>query len=129
MTLHPYPAPPPRPPSFAQLVVRSAPRIDDPRELQTILLTSLRALWGDLETYSHGVEVSRTTFNLDDCGDGESNSGSRSADGIDHLLYVKCPVESVPAVRAALTMVTPPPYMEDAVYCLDVVRVGEVGAG
>jgi hypothetical protein len=128
MTLHPNPSPPPQPPLFAQLAVRSAPRIDDPRELQTILLTSLRPLWGDLETYSHGVEVSRTTLNGDDC-EFSNNGASRSTEGSDHLLYVKCPVETVPAVRAALTMVTPPPYMEAAVYCLDVVRISKDGAG
>jgi hypothetical protein len=123
---HPSAQKPQPRPSFAHLAVRSAPRIDDPRELQTILLTSLRALWGDMETYSHGVEVSRTALLRP--ADGDADGDDESKDGSDHLLFVKCPVESVPAVRAALTMVTPPPYMEDAVYCLDVVRIRKEGA-
>lgn len=125
-----HPQSPPQPPSVAYLAVRSAPRIDDPRELQTILLTSLRALWGDLETHSHGVTVSKGSIpdGCDDDGGGGDYGGSRSVDGTSHLLFVKCPIGSVPAVRAALTMVTPPPYMEGAVYCLDVVSIREEGA-
>jgi hypothetical protein len=42
------------------------------------------------------------------------------------LLLVKCPTESVAAVRAALTMVTPPSYLASTVYRFDVVEVQRI---
>jgi RNase P/RNase MRP subunit POP5 len=87
----------------AELLVQSEPRIDDPRELWTILQTSLKALFGDMEPHSYDLSVTK-----------EDNS---------NLLLVNCRNESVAAVRAALTMATPPPYLESTVYCLDVISI------
>ena len=38
---------------------------------------------------------------------------------------VKCPVKSLGAIRAALTMVTPPPYMEGTSFRFDVVGISD----
>jgi RNase P/RNase MRP subunit POP5 len=90
---------------WSRLTIQSEPKVTDPRELQTILTGSLRALWGDLEPYSCLVEV-------------EENVGLNNA-----MLVVRCPNQMVDQVRAALTLVTPPPYLEGTVYRFDVVNV------
>ena len=87
----------------AKLWVESTPLIHDARELQTILTTSLRALWGQLERYSATVQVESA---IDD-----------------KLQCVQCPAVHVPQVQAALTLVTPPPYLEDTLYRFDVVKI------
>ncbi len=86
---------------YSNLLVRTEPVITDPREMQTILLFSLRALWGTLERHSCQLSVSL-------------------ADGMQR---VTCRTDSVPAVRAALTLVTPPPYLESTIYRFDVLQV------
>ena len=80
--------------------VQSTPRITDPKELHTIVLCSLESLFGKLQSHSIGLKV--------------------TVDGSD--LFVQCRTESTKQVRAALTMVTPPPYLEDTVYCIDVLE-------
>ena len=87
-----------------QLVVETTPTIQDPRELHTILITSLRALWGNLERHSSGLTVTATTRH------------NRL------LLGVACEAADAPHVQAAMTCVTPPPYLEDTLYRLDVVE-------
>ena len=76
---------------WTTLRVQSTPCIQDPKELHTILLCSLESLFGKLQSHSIGLQV--------------------TLDGSD--LLVKCRAESAKQVRAALTMVTPPPYLED----------------
>lgn len=81
--------------------MKSEPHVDDPKELQTILLFSLKSLWGDLEPHSCMLQVEK--------------KGT--------VLVVRCPSESVAAVRAALTLVTPPPYLESTLYRFDVAEI------
>jgi len=95
--------------------------VRDPRELKTILMSSLRSLWGDLEPHSCQLEVDLAPDRAkpDDC-DGVSSSSPP-------LLVVRCPTSSAETVRAALTFVTMPPYYpESDVYLFDVVRTEEV---
>jgi RNase P/RNase MRP subunit POP5 len=87
------------------VVVEATPQVKDPRELFTILTSSLRSLFGDLEPHSCRLTVDR-------------------ADDSQTALVVKCPTESVAAVRASLTMVTPPPYLSATLYRFDVLKVG-----
>jgi RNase P/RNase MRP subunit POP5 len=94
---------------WSRIAVRTQPKIQDPREMKTILTFSLRALWGDLEPHSCVVDV--------------QNDDSTSSEA---LLLVKCPTESVAAVRAALTMVTTPSYLASTVYRFDVVEVKRI---
>jgi hypothetical protein len=93
------------------LLVRSSPVIKDPKELHTILVFSLRHLWGDLESHSCDVLVRKRRNDL-------ANDAS---------LAVHCRSESVPAIRAALTMVTTPPYLDDTLYRFDVLEIQEEG--
>jgi RNase P/RNase MRP subunit POP5 len=101
--------------------VQSAPAIDDPRELQTILVSSLRGLFGDLETHSGRVRVGREEGGPGD-PDGERRPPAKRGEG-GPVLLVRCPIGSVPFVRAALAMATPPPYLDDRPYRIDVLRV------
>ena len=86
--------------NFVRLLVECKPRVKDPREMRTILVSSLRALWGDLETHSYGLVVTSI----------EKESGSSSS----NVLSIQCSPESLDAVRAALTLVTPPPFMMES---------------
>lgn len=90
------------------LLVQSVPVIKDPKELHTILVFSLRSLWGDLESHSGDIRVLK----------------SRQSTDI-FLLEVHCRSESVPAVRSALTLVTTPSYLDDVLYRFDVLDVQE----
>lgn len=94
--------------------VRTAPVVDDPRELQTILTFSLRSLWGDLE--SHSCDLTVEIAPIGDQG-AATNGGA--------LLVVRCRSDSVDAVRSSLTLVTPPPYLEGTVYQFDVIAIQE----
>ena len=98
----------------ARLWVRTFPRIDDPAEMTTILLFSLRGLWGDLEPYSSAVVVKKAP-------DHHGLSLGKNTG----LLIVECPLTQVQAVRAALTLVTPPPYLAETIFQFDVVDVQE----
>lgn len=86
--------------STASFLVQSEPKVEDPREMKTILIFSLRSLWGDLEPHSYSVTVKKE-------GD---------------LMRITCASESLDAVRSAITMVTPPPYLETTIYRFDVVE-------
>jgi len=87
--------------SFSYIYVKTCPKVEDPREMKTILTFSLRSLWGDLEPYSCTMDVQK-----------ESD-----------FLVIKCEKESVNQIRAALTLVTPPPYLENIVYRFDVADI------
>ena len=94
--------------SWSYISVSSEPKVSDPREFKTILTFSLRNLWGDLEPYSCQVKVGKQA------GDEVGN---------DSLLVIQCLSEDVPAVRSALTLVTPPPYLEATIYRFDVIDI------
>jgi RNase P/RNase MRP subunit POP5 len=81
--------------------VKSLPPVQDPREMMTILTFSLRDLYGEFESYSIGIEIVKEQ----------------------ETLIVKCPVQSAKQIRAALTLVTPPLYLEPNHYRFDVVEV------
>jgi RNase P/RNase MRP subunit POP5 len=90
------------------VTVQTTPAVTDPRELVTILTFSLRDLFGDLESHSCRLEV------------------SVAEDSSHRTLDIICLTDSVPAVRAALTMVTPPGYLSSTVYRFDVMKVNKL---
>lgn len=87
---------------WSRMNVMTTPTMADPKELTTILTFSLRDLYGDFEPHSCMLEYSK---------------------GSDETMIIKCPVESVKQVRAALTLVTPPSYIATSHYRFDVVSV------
>ena len=98
---------------IARLTVESSSnddnRVDDPAELATILRSSLRHLFGDLESHSFNLQVV-----IDERKDKSST------------FVVSCLEDSAQAVRAALTWVTPPPYLEMNLYRFDVLSTAIV---
>lgn len=105
--------------TITHIYVRTYPKIADVSEMRTILLFSLRSLWGDLESYSFNIAITKPSI---DCKNEISFLEGKNIG----LLIVECPKESVKAVRAALTLVTPPPYLEENIYQFDVVHLKEV---
>ena len=97
----------------AQIWVASTPWIRDPRELHTILITSLRALWGSWEPYSATLNVQQQRRDNNNSVEQQTSSSC----------IITCPAAHVPQIQAALTLVTPPPYLQDTLYRLDVVQV------
>jgi hypothetical protein len=124
-------------PAFARLSVQTLPPINDPRELETIVISSLRGLWGELEIHSTQLRVSKDEEEEQDDEDDRAANylESQDEDGAavamrrktertgGGLLHVHCPVTSVKAVHAALTLITPPPYLDDQPYRIDVVKI------
>jgi RNase P/RNase MRP subunit POP5 len=72
--------------------------------MTTILTFSLRDLFGDFESHSCATQVTK-----EEEGDG--------------VMIINCPSKSIKEIRAALTLVTPPPYMVDKQYRFDVLDV------
>ncbi|KAG7348736.1 Rpp14/Pop5 family protein [Nitzschia inconspicua] len=88
------------------LGVTCSPKLHDPSEVMTILTTSLKALFGELESYSFGMKVYKH----------KHNNNNNSDDFV-----IECPLESADAIRAALTMPTLPPFLQEGsvYYCFD----------
>lgn len=87
----------------SQIILQSTPQIQDPKEVHTILVNSLRALFGDFENHSCHLTV------------------RKMPDGGSHK--VECRNDSVRFVRAALSMTYEPSFMTEKVYQLDVLKV------
>ncbi len=86
-------------PPFSILKVQTQPALNDARELETIIVTSLRALFGEWEPHSCQVKVKSKEVGL---------------------FHVECSHHSVGAVRAALTMITTPAYLDATIFRFDV---------
>ena len=103
----------------SQLLVRcTSPVIHDPKELHTLVLFSLRHLFGDFESHSFGMIVEYGNIEEDVIDTNDFNN----VDGT-NIFSIRCATESVPAIRASLTIVTPPPFLEDKLYQIDVLKV------
>lgn len=81
----------------------------DPSELHTILVSSIRSLFGELESHSFGMEVKPSL------GLGPDNETH-------HQFTVECQRESVDAIRASLAMPTTPSYVS-TIYRFDVIDI------
>mmetsp|Transcript_29452 Transcript_29452/g.70807 ORF Transcript_29452/g.70807 Transcript_29452/m.70807 type:complete len:128 (+) Transcript_29452:21-404(+) len=90
-----------------RLEILAAPEMNDAREVNTILTASLHALFGDFDGEHHACQAVVT------------NSTAQTPS----TFHIECPKESMSAVRAALSMVTPPPYLYGTVYRFDVKKV------
>mmetsp|Transcript_24393 Transcript_24393/g.39874 ORF Transcript_24393/g.39874 Transcript_24393/m.39874 type:complete len:128 (+) Transcript_24393:393-776(+) len=88
---------------ITRLGVRCTPNIQDPAELTTILLSSLRSLFGELESHSFGMDVKHP-----------SAAQKQKFDFV-----VECHKSSACAIQASLTMMTTPSYLESTVFRFD----------
>ena len=112
-------------PNMSQLVVRCvAPVLRDPKELHTLVLFSLRHLFGDFETHSYGMII-ETCNNEEEVTKDKHTMEMLTDDEINYF-SIRCFTESVPAIRASLTIVTPPPFLEDTIYQIDVIQISSL---
>ena len=84
------------------ILVQSNPPVSDPRELHTILMFSLRSLFGECELHGCVVSVLETR-------------GEKAV--------LQCPHRSVDFVRAALTLCSPPAYLQTTTYQFDCLQI------
>lgn len=94
-------------------LVHTAPAIKDPRELNTIISTSIRSMFGDCQSHATDLLV----LGCRPCSKKYNLSNSNSYEAI-----IKCQTKSLPYVRAALTFPSPPVYLSDTLYCIDFVE-------
>ena len=108
--------------STSKLVVRciSPAQLHDPKELHTLVVFSLRHLYGDFESHSYGMMVK--TYN-DEADTAATYRRPASKSDEANFFVIRCCTESVQAIRASLTIVTPPPFLEDTLYQLDVIKI------
>mmetsp|Transcript_85506 Transcript_85506/g.173463 ORF Transcript_85506/g.173463 Transcript_85506/m.173463 type:complete len:107 (+) Transcript_85506:148-468(+) len=92
-----------------RLGIRCSPLIQDPSEFTTILLSSTRSLFGELECHTSNVEISKVPDALNR----------------DYQFILECDKESVNAIQASLTMATPPPYLLSTTYRFDTIMIDE----
>lgn len=84
------------------MLVAAKPVVSDPRELETIIRSSLKSLFGETEPHGSFVQVLEATR---------------------RYCIVKCSSTSVSATRAALTCPMPPPYLQSTHYRFDVIEI------
>jgi hypothetical protein len=122
---------------MSRLGVRCSPVITDPSEFSTILLLSIRSLFGELESHSIGLNIlknissaSNTTEHDDDNNtqeqqqqDNTNNNNNNNNDNNNYQFIVECPNKSIDAIRASLTMVTTPSYLQSKIYRFDIINV------
>ena len=73
-------------------------------EFNSILISSIRALFGELESHSFGLKVTIADTQRED-----------------FQFVVECQKKSTDAIRASLTMVTPPTFLQSSIYRFDAV--------
>lgn len=106
---------------MSNIIVRCvSPRLNDPKELYTLILFSLRHLFGDFESHSFGmiVEFCNIDKELPLEQSFDKNQGDKQ-----QYFSIRCSSESISAIRASLTIVTPPQFLEDKLYQFDVIKV------
>ena len=109
---------------YSELMVRCvSPRVNDPKELHTLVLFSLRNLFGDFEPHSSGMIVEFCNTKDDRSATDTGQTVDICRDDDEQCFAIRCCTKSVSAIRASLTIVTPPPFLEDALYQFDVLKV------
>ena len=79
---------------------RCKPVINDPKEFQTIMNSSLRALFGEC-CHVHSVTVKKIE---------------------NDTVWIQCPHSCLPSIRSALTWPTPPSHLRDTMYRFDMLE-------
>jgi RNase P/RNase MRP subunit POP5 len=95
-------------------LLHTTPAVRDPRELNTIILTSLRSMFGDCQSHALGLSV----LNCHPCTNDRQNVNTYQA-------IIQCPSKSLPYLRAALTLPFPPSYLQDNIYPIDFIKIDD----
>lgn len=101
----------------AKLTIRTTPAIMDPRQLDSVITASLRALFGDCQPYSCELRVLECRPCPSSGGSSSKSSSSLNSNSYDAVL--ECPVLSVDYIRAALTFSTTPQFLDGEMYRID----------
>jgi RNase P/RNase MRP subunit POP5 len=108
----------------SKLIVRCvSPRMNDPKELHTLILFSLRHLYGDFESHSYGMTVDFYKMEEDRACNDIKHAVDKRRNDEELYFVIRCGTESVSAIRASLTIVTPPAFAEDTLYQFDVIKI------
>jgi predicted alpha/beta superfamily hydrolase len=116
---------------MCRLGVRCSPVITDPSEFSTILLLSIRSLFGELESHSIGLNISSSSNNTDNSNTQEEeqqhqqqdNNNKNNNNNNNYHFRVECHNKSIDTIRASLTMVTAPSYLQSKIYRFDIINV------
>ena len=101
--------------STAKVTIRTTPAIKDPRQLDSVITASLRALFGDCQPYSCELRV----LECRPCSSGSSSKSSSKSSSNSYDAVLECPVSSVDYIRAALTFSTTPQFLDGEMYRID----------
>ena len=96
-------------PSKVRFGIRCSPLIQDPKEFNTILVSSLRSLFGEIECYSANINLSTV-----------DNTEKK-----DYQFIIECDSQSASAIRASLTFATGPSYLARNIYRFDTIWLDE----
>ena len=99
-------------------LIHTTPAIHDPRELNTIINTSVRSMFGDCQSHTIGLSVLK-------CRPSYSSSYEENENNNTYEAIIKCPSKSLPYVRAALTFPLPPSYLQDTLYRIDFIKIDD----
>jgi hypothetical protein len=119
-------------PSSLAVGVRCTPKIQDSGEMMSILISSLRSLFGELEPYSYDIKVEQQQQQQQQLHCDTNNKSDEDANNDFILRYdfiITCRPNknnTVHAIRSALTMATTPSYFEPTnVYRFDTFIIEE----
>mmetsp|Transcript_10280 Transcript_10280/g.13013 ORF Transcript_10280/g.13013 Transcript_10280/m.13013 type:complete len:116 (+) Transcript_10280:82-429(+) len=112
--------------SYSKALLHISPPIYDTRELQTLLLYSLRSLFGDCQSYSEGMNVLQCRRRTSEVP--RTNTSTHSRDGnsdSESEAIIQFPTNILKYIRAACSCVSPPPFLDDTIYRIDFVKCDE----
>jgi hypothetical protein len=104
--------------SVGRILVGCTPVIRDPSEMYTIVVSSIRSLFGELESHSFGMEVKASSSSLSTEMEYSDNDDKSSS----YHFIIECDEQSVDAIRASLTMATTNQFGSNTVYRFDVIE-------
>lgn len=95
---------------MSKVTIRTTPAVKDPRQLESIIIASLRSLFGDCQAYSCELRVL-------ECRPCPSSGSIKFQNSYDAIL--ECPNSSVEHIRAALTFSSTPKFLDGEIYRID----------
>ena len=99
-------------------LIRTSPAISDPKELTTIISTSVRAAFGDCQAHTVGVRIL-------DCRTATAAARRRRNTINTSETILQCPDDALPYIRAALTLPSPPSYFQGSIYTFDFLKIDD----
>mmetsp|Transcript_18884 Transcript_18884/g.28303 ORF Transcript_18884/g.28303 Transcript_18884/m.28303 type:complete len:133 (-) Transcript_18884:372-770(-) len=117
------------------VLIHTTPAIHDPKELNAIIISSLRSMFGECQSYGVGTTVLKcrpcsskreqdiTISESSGSSSAAAAAGSGGGGSSSYEAIVECPSQSLPYLRAALTLPFPPSYLREIMYRFDFVKI------